>query len=338
MFSYACIIPLPCRAADVTLRDGRVEGTNFVSIAGEIKKGDLSKVKVASKEAILNGSELEFILDSPGGDVDEAIAIGRFAREMIAGTFVYGTTIVLKNSQEMAEIRDLGGWSSKLVVEVEPNAPIESEFTKCYSACVLIFYGGTSKLVSSNNDYRHGFKGGKHYPVIGLHRPYFNQAKFAALTPQKARDQYAKLESKVRNYLHEMGTPDPVAERMFSSASHELDLVPTEEFATYFQTKEPFLEEWIISKCGPPGPVGALNADELRDWQIRDSEMLALITEGKTKFKSMQEIDNFSTPSVSAERNLELLAKVNSYNKVWMGCNLTSVRKHQQDWALAGAP
>jgi hypothetical protein len=56
MFSYACIIPSPCRAADVTLRDGRVESTNFVSIAGEIKKGDLSKVKVASKEAILNGS------------------------------------------------------------------------------------------------------------------------------------------------------------------------------------------------------------------------------------------------------------------------------------------
>ena len=50
-FWYACIIPSPCGAADVTLSDGRVDGTSFVSIAGEIKKGDLSKVKVASKEA-----------------------------------------------------------------------------------------------------------------------------------------------------------------------------------------------------------------------------------------------------------------------------------------------
>lgn len=338
VFFCACIIPSPCGAADVTLRDGRVDGTNFVSIAGEIKKGDLSKVKVASKKAILNGSELEFILDSTGGDVDEAIAIGHFARDMLAGTFVYGTTIVLKNSEEAYEIRDLGGWSSKFVAEVEPNAAIESEFAKCYSACVLIFYGGTSKSVSSNIDYRYGFKGGKHYPVIGLHRPYFDQAKFAALTQQEARDQYAKLEAKVRSYLHEMGTPEPVVERMFSSASHELDLVPTGEFARYFQAKEPFLEEWIISKCGPPGPAGALGTDELREWQIRDSEMQALISGGKTKFKSMQDIDNFSTPSVSAERNLELLEKVNSHNKVWMGCNLTSIRKHQQDWALAGAP
>ncbi len=34
-FWYACIIPSPCGAADVTLSDGRVDGTNFVSIAGE---------------------------------------------------------------------------------------------------------------------------------------------------------------------------------------------------------------------------------------------------------------------------------------------------------------
>ena len=57
----------------------------------------------------------------------------------------------------------------------------------------------------------------------------------------------------LRNYLHEMGTPDSVVERMFSSASHELDLVPTEEFATYFQTKEPFLEEWVLNRTGIAG-------------------------------------------------------------------------------------
>lgn len=34
-FWYACIIPSPCGAADVTRSDGRVDGTNFVSIAGE---------------------------------------------------------------------------------------------------------------------------------------------------------------------------------------------------------------------------------------------------------------------------------------------------------------
>ena len=142
----------------------------------------------------------------------------------------------------------------------------------------------------------------------------------------------------MRRYLSEMGAPSAVAERMFSSASYELDLVPGEEFADYFQTKEPFLEEWITSKCGPPGPTGALNTDELSDWQIRDNEMQALISAGEAKFKSLGDIDNFSTPSVTAERNLELLAKVNSHNKVWIACNFASVRKHQQDWAVAHDP
>ena len=77
----------PSGAADVSLRDGRIEGDYFVSISGEIKKGDLNKVNAASKKAIQRGSELEFVLDSPGGDVDEAIAIGRFAREMLGHVF-----------------------------------------------------------------------------------------------------------------------------------------------------------------------------------------------------------------------------------------------------------
>ena len=325
-------------AADVSLRDGRTEGAYFVSISGEIKKGDLKKIKSASREAIQKGSELEFVLNSPGGDVDEAIAIGQFAREMLAGTFVYGTTVVLKNSPEAAEIHDVGGLLSKSVTEVGPSSEISSEFVKCYSACVLIFYGGTNRSVSPNNDYRFGFKAGKHYPTIGLHRPYFDQTKFATLTPRAARDQYAKLETELRDYLQEMGAPNSVAERMFSSASYELDLVPDEEFAKYFQTTEPFLEEWINSKCGPPGPTGALNADELRDWQIRDNEIKMLISAGKTSFKSSGGIDNFSTPSVKAERNLELLAKVSSYNNVWMACNSGFVRKHQQDWAATDGP
>jgi hypothetical protein len=341
LYVVALCIPnlnLSCLAAEVSLREGRMAGAYFVSISGEIKKGDLDKVKAISQEAIQQGSELEFVLDSPGGDVEEAIEIGRFAREMLAGTFVYGTTFVLKDSDEATEIREVGGWSRKFVAEVEPDTAIDSELTKCYSACVLIFYGGTSKSVSSNNDYRFGFKGGKRYPVIGLHRPYFDQAKFATLTPKEAKEQYARLESEVRDYLHEMGAPNSVAERMFSAASHELDLVPDEEFAKFFQTKEPFLEEWIISRCGPPGPAGAFSTEELRDWKIRDSEMQALISGGKAKFKSLRDIDNFSTPSVAAERNLELLAKVNAHNKVWMACNFASVRKHQHDWAVAGAP
>jgi hypothetical protein len=334
---YICITS-PSGAAEISLRDGRIEGAYFVGIVGEIKKGDLNKVKVASKEAIQKGSELEFVLNSPGGDVDEAIAIGRFAREMLAGTFVYGTTVVLKNSPEAEEIHDVGGWSSKFVAEVAPDAAIDPVLAKCYSACVLIFYGGTNKSVSPNNDYRFGFRDGKHYPVIGLHRPHFDKVRFATLAPKEAQVQYAQLESTVRRYLTEMSAPNSVAERMFSSASYELDLVPDEEFVNYFQAKEPFLEEWITSKCGPPGPNGALNTNELNDWQIRDNEMQALISAGQTKFKSMGDIDNFSTPSVTAERNLELLAKVNSHNKVWMACNFVSVRKHQEDWAAGGLP
>jgi hypothetical protein len=82
-----------------------------VYLNGEIAKGDFSRVKSAfAGRSFKTEQNTMFIVDSPGGDLQEAMTIGRYVRQ------------------------------SKLTAVVPENA-------KCLSSCVYILAAGVSKMV-----------------------------------------------------------------------------------------------------------------------------------------------------------------------------------------------
>lgn len=78
----------PSHGLDVT-RDRKNEYTLFLS--GTIVPGDLKKIVAAVTPPA--DFPKYFTLDSPGGDILEAMAMGRFIRETASGTFVAGSCL-----------------------------------------------------------------------------------------------------------------------------------------------------------------------------------------------------------------------------------------------------
>lgn len=83
LFAFCFFAAIPCYGIDVT-RDSQSE--NILHLSGTIIPGDLNKIiaEVSPPATFPN----YFELDSPGGDILEAMAIGRFIRETATGTVV----------------------------------------------------------------------------------------------------------------------------------------------------------------------------------------------------------------------------------------------------------
>ena len=153
-------------AAEVSIT-GRCSGqtTNTVLIHGDIRNGDATAFTTAADDVAkhtrcmlgTSPNAVPFIfvrLDSPGGNIIEALAIGREIRRRFMFTAV---------GQNM----------------------------ECNSACVFVLMAGVHRRV-----------GGK----VGLHRPAFDPASFADLSPTAARGRYNALVEQLRQYyVDEMG-------------------------------------------------------------------------------------------------------------------------------------
>ena len=160
------------------------------------------------------GNTLTLLLNSPGGDVDEAIKIGRLARELMAKVSVHGNLLYTLGTPHGTKLERFGQkyppYRVGLVAIKAGDSLTEQDLVRCYSACVLIFYGGVDRGVSDNWDQRTDRE--KSIPAIGLHRPYFAAEAYASLSPIEAKQQYAILDKEVRDYLVEMGAPQDLAD------------------------------------------------------------------------------------------------------------------------------
>ncbi len=204
-----------------------------ISLDGPLTEGDYEKVLAAAEGFLDKGWQIQLLVNSEGGSIAEAIKIGTFAREAYAVVKIRGNYIK-------------GG---------------KGILRKCFSACVLIFVGspnrdheGDNKYFTKEGDFEYEEVNGemiaKKVPIIGLHRPYYSKGEYGELSPSAARQAYKKIERLVKVYLRDSGAPDEFTSRMFKSASNELDLLPKKEMMSMFPYKEPFLEEWLIAKCG----------------------------------------------------------------------------------------
>lgn len=204
------LMPLESEAAVIQELTDEVYGT-YIDVDGSIARGDYDAILHASKSLLRRGHPLWIRINSRGGNLAEAMKIGRFVRKTLATVVVDGA-------------------------DATPGLP---QPRRCYSACALILIGAADRHLASDHD-----------PVVGIHRPYIADAVYGALSPEQARATYARLEQDVRNYLAEMGAPGRFVDEMFRTPSTRMRLITDDEFQTMFAWEEPFLEEWLISRCG----------------------------------------------------------------------------------------
>ena len=217
-----------------------------IDLDGEIKKGDLKQIITLAHKIVSEDKILYLVINSKGGDLSEAIKIGKFARATL-------TRVVI---------------SGNLIRRGSNKGP-----RYCYSACIFIYIGAATRDHQGDNlfftergnpiwESKKGRKIQKSIPVIGIHRPYYEKERYSELSIQEAEKKYRNMDSKVRYFLRESGAPDSFITELFNTPSLDIKLIKKEKFIKIIPYKTPYLQEWYISKCG------ALSKNDISDLGI----------------------------------------------------------------------
>jgi len=320
-----------------------------IFITGIIEKGDYIKVRETTKNYVNwilkdRGDELKFILNSEGGDVEEAIKIGLLFRESLSQVYVWGNRLLHESESDAQWVLNhrSKGWAEKYetqnsVIYSDKRPNTEQDIKKCYSACVLMLLGGTQKQISDNHYWIDGIRAdeSKDIPVIGLHRPYFTKKQYAKLGAREAEAAYKKLEKLVRGYLEEIGATQKLIDRMFKSASNEIDLVGGSEFRDMINLEEPFYNEWIIARCGVIDDGKGLLSKEDFEYKNRIGEakkkevrrLMKLQGGGPEDYNHIYK--NYIPDDLSKEKYENIMSVVRTHNVKYRACKENSVKKHQ---------
>lgn len=178
------------------------------SIRGSISAGDFEKF-VTFYRAHHPFMNVVF-LHSAGGNVREAIKIGRLLRRYL---------IEADAPRQIAGHRLLG----KLC---------DGPDCVCASACALIWFGAPARA------------GG-----VGLHRPYSKDAAFGALSAEEASKQYQDALRGMSTYLSEMGAPKSVVETMTSTSSADVAWIDDGVLEGVSIGRDAGFDEWVRANC-----------------------------------------------------------------------------------------
>jgi hypothetical protein len=182
-------------------------------IQGAIIKGDYEKFLALYRKShpFMN----IILLNSAGGDVDEAVKIGRLFRKFL---------LKAKAPDRWPD----GQFLLPSYRTSEPATLCRGPECNCASACALIWFGAPDRS-----------------GTIGLHRPRFDDPSFRALAPAEAARAYRRMLDGVARYLDEMETPKHLIETMVSTGSGEI------RWVDYVSgDRAPSFSEWQAASCG----------------------------------------------------------------------------------------
>jgi hypothetical protein len=184
-------------------------------IEGEIQPGDARKV-LTLYEYYGPAVASNVYLWSPGGDVEEAMKIGRIIRRLRLETWV--------SDRYLNPLDKFGVFPS----------PANDENSLCASACVLIWAAGATRQGN--------------VPV--LHRPFIVAEDRSSVSDIELESAEKQLIETVRDYLKEMEFPVYYVEKMIATSSQD-GYVPTEKDLDDHPIggMPPSIEEIVLSKC-----------------------------------------------------------------------------------------
>ena len=175
-----------------------------------------------------SGCPERIYLASPGGDVAEAMKIGRLLRALgwtaIVPTRTDNSPAGLKLHEDEIKRYDLGDPRTNFM---------------CTSACFFAFVGGVSKdtaLLSLP-------------PILGIHKPYLTTERLKELSGGQAIAAANITRAVIENYLKEMDVPTKYIDQMFSVPKDQILWLSEDNFDNDFRGFIPSLRDWVDAKC-----------------------------------------------------------------------------------------
>lgn len=186
----------------IVSRSGVKLGPRSVIVEGKIEAGDYDKLRSiygerGRSEFSLGLPEVSVLsLASPGGDLAEAMKIGRLVRML----------------KLITNVPSRIGLHYKLGIANEHKVKNQRANYMCASACFFIFVAGVKRTDDAwSSD-----------PILGIHRPYLSDSDLRMLSGDQAITSTNRLRSVVENYLKEMGIPAKYADAMFAVPKDEI--------------------------------------------------------------------------------------------------------------------
>jgi len=192
-------------------------------LEGKIVRGDYVKLRgFLGDKAIFDKISGGVFLASPGGDVAEAIRIGRLIR-------------VLGLSTE-APSGEHHGWKPGLSAIDADDLRDPRHNYACASACFLLFVAGVHRNVNWAGR-------------VGIHRPFRLQGNSAL--PRADEDPFidTAVRAAIERYLREMDVPEKYVNFMFAIPSARVRWISQRELETDLDGFIPKLKEIVDRQC-----------------------------------------------------------------------------------------
>jgi hypothetical protein len=201
-------------AATIELARGR-DGKALVGlkVEGEIVPGDAIKL-LGMYQYYGNGAASTIFLLSKGGDVEEAMTMGRLIRTL--------------------RLETVAPSDIQLPVPMGVVTPANKDNFICASACFLIYSGGVSRI----GDF------------LVLHRPFFSKNAARNMSDVEQAAAQKQLMAKVRYYLQTMEVDHYYIDKLMSTNSQDGYAVTGNDLVAHpLDIIVPSIEEIILTKC-----------------------------------------------------------------------------------------
>lgn len=269
---------------------------------------------------------------------DGAQSASGLARELLAATRVHGTTMYRPGTpagDRFEELADEFQSQRYALRPVSSSTFSRDDIVQCASACTLIFFAGTNRVVWNNNLFGTTMQTRQVIPSVGIHRPKYDEQVFASLEPLEASVAYDMMEDEVRVYMAQMGAPNALIDRMFETPSYEVEFFNADEFSRFFVSIVPFMEEWIAARCGSPAMSARLTSAEEEIYELIRSERLAALKRGEI---TTSEYDDYFPTGISPKTGQDIIDKLKKKSLDFAICSNQEIRQHQWDWASTYTP
>ena len=193
-----------------------------VILEGRIEAGDFDKLRSFVFDDDRGKYLIEIYLASPGGDLAEAMKIGRLVRSLKWTTSVPDKSV----TPEISELEN----ARRGVKNYKAN-------NMCASACFFVFVAGIERGLEWEG------------PILGIHRPYLSESDLKALSSDKAIATANRTRATVENYIREMGVPTKYIDQMFSIPKDEFRWISKQEYEADFEGYILELRDWLEARC-----------------------------------------------------------------------------------------
>jgi hypothetical protein len=216
----ACVLGSATLGAAEIRVDPSREGAAGAVLEGKIVAGDFDKLV----SFILNGHRaVQIYLASPGGNLAEAMKIGRLVRTLKMSTVVPSKALTNQNRDLIAAQHDLE----------DPKADY-----MCASACFFIFIAGIHRSYDLAGP-----------AMLGIHRPSLSEKSVKALSLEQASETADRVQTLVEKYLRDMGVPSKYGEDMYLEPAGKIQWIRNDEFEADFDGFIPQLRDWANARC-----------------------------------------------------------------------------------------